>query len=40
MHWIARLLGSLVLAMTLSGAASGQDLENTLVHRPRGRPAS
>ncbi len=30
MHWIARLLGSLVLAMTLSGAASGQDLENTL----------
>jgi peptidylprolyl isomerase len=30
MHRIAHLLGSLVLAMTLSGAASGQDLENTL----------
>ena len=30
MHRIARLLGSLVVAMTLSGAASGQDLENTL----------
>jgi peptidylprolyl isomerase len=30
MHRIARLLGSLVLAMTVSGAASGQDLENTL----------
>ncbi len=30
MHRIAHLLGSLVLAMTLTGAASGQDLENTL----------
>ena len=30
MHWTLRLLGSLVLAMTLSGAASSQDLENTL----------
>jgi peptidylprolyl isomerase len=30
MHRIAHLLGSLVLVMTLSGAASGQDLENTL----------
>ena len=30
MHWITSLLGSLVLAMTLSTAASGQDLENTL----------
>jgi peptidylprolyl isomerase len=30
MHRIAHLLGSLVLAMTLSGAASAQDLENTL----------
>jgi peptidylprolyl isomerase len=30
MHRTLRLLGSLVLAMTLSGAASGQDLENTL----------
>jgi peptidylprolyl isomerase len=30
MHRIARLLGSLVLAMTLTGAASGQDLENTM----------
>jgi peptidylprolyl isomerase len=30
MHRIARLLGSLVLAMTLTGAASGQDPENTL----------
>jgi len=30
MHRIARLLGSLVLAMTLTGAASGQELENTL----------
>ena len=38
MHWIARLLGSLVLAMTLSGAASGQDLENTLyLDLPAGR---
>ena len=30
MHWITSLLGSLVLAMTLTGAAIGQDLENTL----------
>src|SRR5262245_50796191 len=30
MHRTLRLLGSLVLAMTLTGAASGQDLENTL----------
>ncbi len=30
MHRTLRLLGSLVFAMTLSGAASGQDLENTL----------
>jgi peptidylprolyl isomerase len=30
MHRIVHLLGSLLLAMTLSGAASGQDLENTL----------
>jgi peptidylprolyl isomerase len=30
MHRIAHLLGSVVLAMILSGAASGQDLENTL----------
>ncbi len=30
MHWTLRLFGSLVLAMTLSGAASSQDLENTL----------
>src|SRR5918994_308574 len=30
MHWITSLLGSLVLAMTLTGAANGQDLENTL----------
>ena len=30
MHWITSPLGSLVLAMTLTGAASGQDLENTL----------
>ena len=30
MHRIARLLGSLVLAMTFAGAASGQDLDNTL----------
>ena len=31
MHWTLRLLGSLVLAMTLSGAASSQDPENTLI---------
>ena len=30
MHRTLRLFGSLVLAMTLSGAASSQDLENTL----------
>ncbi len=30
MQWITSLLGSLVLAMTLTGAAHGQDLENTL----------
>jgi peptidylprolyl isomerase len=30
MHRIIPLLGSLVIAMTLSAAASGQDLENTL----------
>ena len=38
MHRIASLIGSLVLAMTLSGAASGQDLENTLyMDLPAGR---
>ena len=38
MHRIARLLGSLVLAMTLTGAASGQDPENTLyMDLPAGR---
>ncbi|MCE3249672.1 MAG: peptidyl-prolyl cis-trans isomerase cyclophilin type, partial [Geminicoccaceae bacterium] len=30
MHGITSLLWSLVLAMTLTGAANGQDLENTL----------
>ncbi len=30
MHRITSILGSLVLAMTLSAAATGQDLENTL----------
>src|SRR5687768_12617893 len=30
MQWITSLLGSLVLAMTLTGAADAQDLENTL----------
>lgn len=30
MHRITRILGSLVIAMTLSAAANGQDLENTL----------
>ncbi|MCE3249469.1 MAG: peptidylprolyl isomerase [Geminicoccaceae bacterium] len=30
MPWITSLLWSLVLAMTLTGAAHGQDLENTL----------
>jgi peptidylprolyl isomerase len=38
MHRIAHLLGSLVIAMTLTGAASGQDLENTLyLDLPTGR---
>ncbi len=38
MHKIARLLGSLVLAMTLASAANGQDLENTLyLDLPAGR---
>jgi peptidylprolyl isomerase len=30
MHWITHLLGSIILAMTITGAANGQDLENTL----------
>ena len=30
MHRITHLLGSIILAMTITGAASGQDLENTL----------
>jgi peptidylprolyl isomerase len=30
MHRIIRTLGSIVIAMTLTGAANGQDLENTL----------
>jgi peptidylprolyl isomerase len=30
MHWVTHLLGSIILAMTLTGAANGQDLENTL----------
>jgi peptidylprolyl isomerase len=30
MHWITHLLGSIILAMTMTGAANGQDLENTL----------
>jgi peptidylprolyl isomerase len=30
MHRITHLLGSIILAMTITGAANGQDLENTL----------
>ena len=30
MHRITHLLGSIILAMTLTGAANGQDLDNTL----------
>ena len=30
MHRITRILGSIVIAMTITGAANGQDLENTL----------
>jgi peptidylprolyl isomerase len=30
MHRITQLLGSIILAMTITGAANGQDLENTL----------
>jgi len=30
MHRITSILGSIVIAMTLTGAANGQDLENTL----------
>jgi peptidylprolyl isomerase len=30
MHRIPHLLGSIILAMTITGAANGQDLENTL----------
>ena len=30
MHRITNLLGSIILAMTITGAANGQDLENTL----------
>jgi peptidylprolyl isomerase len=30
MHWITHLLGSIILAMTITGAANGQDLENAL----------
>jgi peptidylprolyl isomerase len=30
MHWITHLLGSIILAMTITSAANGQDLENTL----------
>jgi peptidylprolyl isomerase len=30
MHWITHLLGSIILAMTITGAANSQDLENTL----------
>ena len=30
MHRITRTLGSIIFAMTITGAASGQDLENTL----------
>jgi peptidylprolyl isomerase len=30
MHRITHLLGSIILAMTINGAARGQDLENTL----------
>jgi peptidylprolyl isomerase len=30
MHGITRILGSIILAMTITGAANGQDLDNTL----------